>query len=231
MLSVVVISNHSQFAGDPFAVYQSLRRNLSKASSDGSFSATLKERLAANFNTSIAVLLSDPSFVSGNITSFNFHIVTDGSPSFPVTSSSSNGKDSTDWLLIGEVTAAASLVLILLMTVGYFCWRRERAKEMARKKRAKLFENLSDYHMYRTYEARDRGTGGGGVVVGGLEEMDRKNRLKQYGLHSPFESPVRGAGERDGEVLYGDAEVMLHLDMMTRAPFNPTLTESNENDH
>lgn len=230
--SRVRLSSYSAYVAHPRSLFYSLRRNLSVASENGYFTTILRNRLQINFGLSTAPDIA----VYGNITSINFQIsyIPDNTPqpiqlptASPFFSSDRYSSPHGYWIFVAEVVAIAVgvIVAIILSTLlASFCYLRARKNreewELNKINRARLFENLSDYHMNRSISrARSSSFGKTDHRAGALQRQ-----FEKYGMVSVSTDSAEDDRTR---VIFDEANAMLQLDLMMASPFKPTNSNSN----
>ena len=182
-LSVVPASNHSEFAGRPFALFQSLKNNLTRDSLDGSFASLLRKRVSiALDNASIAESLA----VYGEILTTNYQILLDSShvASASGAAGSSGGGGQTDWLLIEEVALAGVGFLFIVFAFYWWIARRVQNEKFARA------EKLDNLVTFRRVERRKRAKEAANTTETGeasqLGKMGMIRALSRDGFQSMF---------------------------------------------
>ena len=233
--SRVSLSKYLAYANHPSSLFHSLCENLTEASINGHFLSTLRNRLMINFH--LPVLPDIAAY--GNITCMNFRITympdnTLRPVSFPTLSPwQATGKFTSDyWIFVAEVVAitVGVVVAIILMAVLVYCCvllgyrKKQDSWESGKLNRARLFENLSDYHMNRSI-SRARSSS---FSKTDLREGELQRQLELYGMVSVS---TDSAVDDRTRVIYDETNAMLQLDRMMASPFNSTKTNSNTDEN
>ena len=202
------------------------------ASENGHFTNILRNRLKINFGLSEAPGIA----VYGNITSINFQItyMPDNSVQpvpFPTSSpllSSDRFSSSPDyWIFVAQVVAITVGVIVAIIVASlavYFCYLRAKRNrddwESNKLHRARLFDNLSDYHMNRSMSRAGSSS---------FRQTDRRagGLQRQFETYGMVSVSADSAEEDRTRVIFDEANAMLQLDLMMASPFNPTSSNSN----